>query len=77
VVVTISGAGFTTIWNDPEAVTCLESVTVAVNENVPTVVGVPVIEPPGLKFKPGGSPPPVTAQEYGVVPPVAPRFVVG
>lgn len=34
----------------------LESVTVAVTVNVPTVVGVPAIAPPPVEDSPGGSP---------------------
>ncbi len=53
------------------------SLTVAVNGNVPAVVGVPVIAPLDARFKPVGSDPCVTDQVYGVEPPVALRVVEG
>ncbi len=74
---TVIAGGLTTIWNWPLAVRCAASVTVAVNENVPVDVGVPVITPAGLKLNPGGSAPEVMDQVYGVVPPVAFRAVDG
>jgi len=48
------------------------SVTRTVIFDVPTVVGVPVIAPEDESSdKPAGNVPTVTAQVYGVVPPVA------
>lgn len=47
-----------------------ESVTWIVNENVPAVVGVPVIAPVVVfRVSPGGSEPEVTEKVYGVTPP--------
>jgi hypothetical protein len=37
------------------------SVTVTVKEKLPAAVGAPVSVPPGDRFRPGGSAPPVTA----------------
>jgi hypothetical protein len=53
------------------AVSWVLSVTWTVKLNVPPVVGVPVMLPPGLKFKPPGGAPKVMAQLYGGVPPLA------
>ncbi len=81
--VTVSGAGFTTIWNGPVAVaagrpdTGAESLTCAVNANVPTAVGVPEMVPEGLRVKPGGSEPSIIDQVYGGMPPVAFKVVAG
>jgi hypothetical protein len=48
------------------------SSTFAENENVPAVVGVPLMVPvPAFKCKPAGSAPAEVLQEYGVTPPVA------
>ena len=53
-----------------------ESVAVTVNEKVPAVVGVPLIWPlVKLSVRPAGSAPLVTAQLYGVVPPLAASVV--
>ncbi len=61
----------TVIWKEPEAVCCLASVTVAVNEKVPVAPGVPEMAPLGLSIKPGGKLPPVMAHVKGCVPPTA------
>jgi hypothetical protein len=56
------------------AVADLESVTLAVNDEVPEAVGVPDSKPLVLSsVMPAGSEPAEIAQVYGVVPPVAPR----
>ena len=59
-------AGFTTIWNWPDAVRGVvefeESVTDAVKGKVPAVVGVPVMTPELLKDRPGGRLPALTIQ---------------
>jgi hypothetical protein len=49
----------------------LESVTLTVNEEVPAVVGVPLITPEVLSVRPAGNEPELTDQVYGVVPPLA------
>jgi len=49
----------------------LESVTLTVNEDVPVVVGVPLICPELLSVRPAGNEPEVTDQLYGVLPPLA------
>jgi hypothetical protein len=49
----------------------LESVTFTVNEEVPAVVGVPLICPELLSVKPAGKLPELTDQLYGVLPPLA------
>ena len=49
----------------------LESVTLTVNEEVPAVVGVPLICPEPLSVKPAGREPEVSDQLYGVLPPLA------
>ena len=49
----------------------LESVTFTVNEEVPAVVGVPLICPELLSVRPAGKLPELTDQLYGVVPPLA------
>ena len=49
----------------------LESVTFTVNEEVPAVVGVPLICPELLSVKPAGKVPELIDQLYGVVPPLA------
>ena len=59
-----------TIVNGRLAVAPNESVTVAVNVNVPAVFGVPARTPPAEKTNPGGRPLP-TAQLYGPTPPEA------
>jgi hypothetical protein len=48
-----------------------ESVACTVKLDWPALVGVPLIVPPGLKFRPAGNAPEVTVHEYGAVPPVA------
>ena len=49
-----------------------ESFTCTVNDEVPTVVGVPAITPvPAVRLSPAGSEPVLTLQVYGVVPPLA------
>ena len=49
----------------------LESLTVTVNEEVPGVVGVPLICPELLSASPAGREPELIDQVYGAVPPVA------
>ncbi len=50
------------------------SVTVTVNEDVPVVVGVPLMTPvDGARVRPGGSVPVLSAHVYGFVPPEAAR----
>ena len=49
----------------------LESVTFTVNEEVPAVVGVPLICPVALSANPAGKAPALIDQLYGVVPPLA------
>jgi len=49
----------------------LESVTLTVNEDVPVVVGVPLICPELLRLNPAGRDPELTDQLYGVLPPLA------
>jgi hypothetical protein len=49
----------------------LLSVTVTVKVDVPIVVGVPEISPAELNDNPAGKLPVVTANVYGLVPPVA------
>ena len=49
----------------------LLSVTFTVNEDVPAVVGVPLICPELLSVKPVGKEPELSDQLYGVVPPLA------
>src|SRR5438132_12839678 len=64
--------GFTTIRNAPVAEwRWLLSVTLAVNWNVPKVVGVPLMAPLLPRLKPGGSEPAAIDQVYGRIPPVA------
>src|ERR1041385_6297199 len=49
----------------------VESVTLTVKENVPAVVGVPVIAAVvGFNVRPGGSEPVATEYVYGAVPPL-------
>lgn len=56
------------------AVAATESVTCAVYEDVPTVVGVPDITPVlALRVRPGGNEPEIIAKVYGGVPPLAIR----
>jgi hypothetical protein len=61
------------IVNDSAAVAVAEglSVTFTVKLAVPAAVGVPEIVPPALRFRPAGSDPPASDQEYGGDPPVA------
>ena len=49
----------------------LESVTLTANEEVPAVVGVPLICPELLKVRPAGREPELSDQLYGVIPPLA------
>ena len=49
----------------------LESVAVTVKSKLPPDVGVPLNAPPAESATPGGREPPVTASEYGAVPPLA------
>ena len=49
----------------------LESVTFTVNEEVPAVVGVPLICPEPFTVRPAGREPELNDQLYGVVPPLA------
>ena len=49
----------------------LESVTFTVNEELPAVVGVPLICPELLSVRPAGKLPELSDQLYGVVPPLA------
>ena len=49
----------------------LESVTFTVNEELPAVVGVPLICPELLSVNPAGKLPELIDQLYGVVPPLA------
>lgn len=59
------------------AVGVSESVSVTVKLDVPRAVGVPVIAPVELlSVRPGGKLPVVTAQLYGVTPPVAVRVAL-
>ena len=53
----------------------LESLTLTVNDEVPVVLGVPLIWPEPLRLKPAGKDPDLTDQVYGAVPPVAPSDV--
>ena len=53
----------------------LESLTVTVNNEVPVVLGVPLIWPEPLRLKPAGKDPELTDQVYGAVPPVTPSDV--
>ena len=53
-----------------------ESVTVIVNVNDPAAAGVPEITPVDDNVSPVGNAPVVTANVYGVTPPVATRLVV-
>jgi hypothetical protein len=71
-VVVIESVGIIVIESVCCAVRDPLSVTRTVKFDVPAVVGVPVIAPDdGFKDKPAGNVPTVTAQVYGVVPPVA------
>jgi hypothetical protein len=54
----------------------LESVTFTVNDDVPAVVGVPLICPELLRVNPAGNAPAVIDQLYGVVPPLAANVAV-
>ena len=49
----------------------LESVTFTVNEELPAVVGVPLICPEPLSVSPAGKLPELIDQLYGAVPPLA------
>jgi hypothetical protein len=49
----------------------LESVTLTVTEEVPVVVGVPLIAPEMLSVRPAGKEPELIDQVYGEVPPLA------
>ena len=49
----------------------MESLTFTVKEEVPAVVGVPLICPELLKVRPAGREPELSDQLYGVVPPLA------
>ena len=53
----------------------LESLTLTVNDEVPVVLGVPLIWPGPLRLKPAGKDPELTNQVYGAVPPVTPSEV--
>ena len=67
----------TGIWNSELAV-CAgwdESVTVTVNDEVPTVVGVPLM-PPSRNVRPSGSVP-CAVNVYGPFPPEAVNVCVG
>jgi hypothetical protein len=59
------------------AVGVAESVTWTVKLEVPDVVGVPESTPEVLKLRPAGREPTVTDQEYGGIPPLAVRLVLG
>ena len=72
--------GFTTKMERLRVAACCgvpTSVTCAVNENVPVVVGVPVIAPEaGFNCKPGGRAPETTDHVRGpVLPPLPPMAV--
>ena len=65
-------AAATAMLSEWVAVLLLESVTFAVNEDVPDAVGVPEIAPvEEFSVSPAGSEPLLTLHEYGVVPPLA------
>ena len=49
----------------------VESLTFTVKEEVPAVVGVPLIWPEVLRVRPAGREPELSDQLYGVVPPLA------
>jgi hypothetical protein len=74
-VVVTDTAGLTTMLRLAVAVLAVgvsESVTVTVKFTVPEAVGVPEMAPVAeLSTRPAGKLPVVTAQEYGVMPPVA------
>ena len=71
VVVMTGGPGRTVIVNVSVSVWPIASVAVTVNVAELAVVGVPVIVPAPDIAMPAGSEPPVTANVYGVLPPVA------
>ena len=61
-IVTVGQApAFTLMLRPREPVQPLASVTVTVNEPVPTELGIPVIAPPLLRLRPAGRPPVVIA----------------
>lgn len=71
--VLMDGRVTTVILSNFESDRFAESVTLAVKSKDPSAVGVPEINPPADKVNPDGRLPPVTAQLYGVVPPLADR----
>src|SRR5665213_1980892 len=68
-------SGATVIPNSTEALSAgdSESVTCAVNDEVPTAVGVPAICPLLVSARPGGNDPEANDHVNGVDPPVASR----
>ena len=77
VVVTVGGCTATVILNTFVPALFAASVTCAVNDMVPDVVGVPEITPvDATRLNPAGSVPALTLQLYGAVPPLACRLLV-
>ena len=71
VIVSVAVAACTVIDSLAEATCCAASCTCTVNEDVPAVVGVPLICPELPSVKPAGREPELTDQLYGVLPPLA------
>jgi hypothetical protein len=70
-VVIVSGAVFTVMLSVVHAVKSPLSATEIKKVDVPAAVGVPAIVPEELRFRPGGSAPPISIQLYGGLPPSA------
>ena len=74
VVVIVGGAGLLIVIDSAFVAVCWglpESLTLKVGDDVPVVVGIPVITPDGLRVRPAGSTPLDMSHVFVPVPPVA------